>query len=182
MQGIRANRRKITLIILSVILIGAFIGLDQISKSLIKNNYTEGDVHSVIDGFFYFVYTTNTGMAYGLLSGFSWALTFFKILTPIVCLVFIFVLAYAVKNGYVTLSVALSLIISGTLGNYIDRVAFNEVTDFLCININGFVPFASFNVADFALTIGAILAIIHLLFLDKNALFKKKNDKEDNGN
>ena len=57
------------------------------------------------------------------------------------------------------------------------------VTDFICIEIAGNRIFGVFNVADGELSAGVVLVVIHLLFLDKNALFKgKKEDSEaENG-
>ncbi|MCG4282890.1 signal peptidase II, partial [Lacticaseibacillus saniviri] len=58
----------------------------------------------------------------------------------------------------------LALILAGALGNFIDRVRFQYVTDMFQLD---FINFAIFNVADMSLTIGVILVLIHILFFDK---------------
>ena len=72
------------------------------------------------------------------------------------------------------------MLIGGTLGNFIDRIVFNSVTDFIHIH---FFP-AIFNVADIALTVGAIMLIVWFVFLDDEAIIpigkkKSKNEKQN---
>ena len=68
-------------------------------------------------------------------------------------------------------------ITGGTVGNFIDRVLFNAVSDFLNICVNGVSPFGIFNFADVFLCVGVPMIIIHCLFLDENAVSKKNDNK-----
>ena len=76
------------------------------------------------------------------------------------------------KRGSKWLNVTIAIIIAGALGNFIDRLALKGVRDFIYVTF-----FANFNVADIAITVGAIMLVVYVLFLDKDALFKiKKKD------
>lgn len=185
MQGTRADRRKriILFAVLSVLLLAVLIAADQLTKLYFTQLLADGEDSVVIDKFFYFTYTLNTGSAYGLFSDKPWARTFFLIITPVAIAFFTFFYIYAFKKGHKLLMVALMLIIGGALGNYIDRAAFGAVTDFICLEIGGNRIFGIFNLADVFLSAGVICAVVHLLFTDENALFKRKkqDDKEVSG-
>lgn len=185
MQGIGADRRKIIVlfVVISVVLLAILVAADQLSKIYFANLLKDGNDSVVIKDFFYFTYTLNTGSAYGLFSDKSWARTFFLIITPIALFFFIIIYIYSFKGGYKLMMVALILVIGGAIGNYIDRAAFGAVTDFICLEIGGNRIFGIFNLADVFLSAGVVCAIVHLLFVDKNALFrgKPKDDNEVSG-
>jgi signal peptidase II len=63
-------------------------------------------------------------------------------------------------------AVSLSLILGGAIGNLIDRFRFHYVTDFFDFHLGAW-HFATFNVADSAISIGAILLMVRLIFFDK---------------
>lgn len=180
MQGVRLNRKRIIIfIVLPIILFISLVGIDQGLKYLftelnIKQNLRTNEIN-VIKDFFYFSYTLNSGSAYGFLSNKDWAQTFFKILTVVALIAFFFVYLYAVKKGYKTFTFAVVFFTSGAVGNFIDRLLNGEVVDFICIEVFGNRIFGIFNFADVLITVGMILLIIHFLFLDENAIFKKKN-------
>ena len=89
MQGIGANRRRrITIELSFLFLLVALIAVDQITKYYFSHNLQYYEVRPVIDGFFYFSYTINTGAAWSFLAGVSWAQTFFKILTAVALVFF----------------------------------------------------------------------------------------------
>lgn len=75
---------------------------------------------------------------------------------------------------------ALALILCGALGNFIDRVVLEGVRDFIALSV-GNISFLNFNcnVADIAITAGAVMLILDLLFIDEDAIFRfGKKDKE----
>ena len=133
-----------------------------------------------ISNYFYFRYLFNTGAAYGILGDLPWAQLLFKIITPFAVIGFFFVYIYACKRGYRTLRIAIMLVICGSIGNFIDRVCYNGVVDFLNLMIGGGSPFGVFNFADVYMSVGAVLVVVHFLFLDKNALFapRQKDGKK----
>ena len=181
MQRTRTNRRTI---ITNVIFLSSLIGLmllDQILKTVFKNLYenTSWNETTIIQGFFSFKYTMNTGSAFSFLADTTWGQTFFKVLTILSLIGFYAYYVYLSKGKNYTARIAMVLIMCGAMGNLIDRFAYNGVVDFISFIFGGN-PFAIFNLADSYLTIGVILIIIHLLFLDKNAVFKGEKVEKNN--
>ena len=175
MQRTRPFRLKLFLrIVFSLCIIGLCILLDQLTKNYFKTNFERGEESFIIPNFFYFTYTVNTGAAWSFLADKSWSQLFFKILTAITLVLFIAMLVYSIVKDNKLSFVSLSLIIGGTLGNYIDRLKFNGVTDFIGLLFGNY-RFPIFNLADSFLVIGIILFIIYLCFFDKNAILKRSN-------
>ncbi len=183
MQGIRSNRcGRIILECIPILVLILMIVFDQLTKVWCDNLYKEkGGQTTVIENFFYLTFTVNTGAAFSFLADKAWAQTFFKVITAISLVLFVLFYIYAVKKKHVFLKYALSAIIAGTIGNFIDRLFMNGVRDFLSFVFWGN-PFAIFNIADACLTVGVIMLIIHFLFLDESAIFRKKNGKEEISN
>ena len=101
MQGIGVNRRRRIIIeIVFALLILALIAIDQITKYHFSHTLKLYEDKPIIDGFFYFSYTINTGAAWSFLADVSWAQTFFKILTIFALAVFAFFYVYSIKKGY----------------------------------------------------------------------------------
>ena len=177
MQRIRINGIKDILlwIILPILAIGVLVLFDQLTKFWFANLYEEKGPTVFIKGVLSFTYTVNTGSAFSFLSDKDWAQTFFKVLTVISLLLFVVLYLYALSYKYKTLTVSTSLIVAGTIGNFIDRVAMNGVIDFIRFD---FISFPIFNLADICLTFGVIIFIVHFFFLDENAVFKKQEKKD----
>lgn len=178
MQRTGTDRRRIISCVISVVLFVLLVLIDQIIKIYIKRTYELANwkTVTVIEGFFNITYTTNSGAAWSFLSGKDWAQTFFKILTSVALIVFIILFIYATKKNKRLMRFSFVLLSAGAVGNFIDRLAYNYVVDFLSFRF-GSNSFPVFNVADSLMTIGIILLIIELLFVDSDALFKKKKDK-----
>lgn len=179
MQGTGTSRRKlITFNIIAVALIAIFIVVDQVLKNYFKTNYSSGREDYIIDGFFYFTYSFNTGAAFSLFADKPWGMTFFKVLTCVALVLFVLLYVYSCKKRYKFLTIALVLVLSGTIGNFIDRIMYNGVVDFVGLIFFGW-RFPIFNFADVCMCIGVIMTIIHFLFLDKNAIFRKNGKKKN---
>lgn len=177
MQRTGINRRIISIIIYVAVFILLII-LDQYTKYYFKNKYLENGSTQVIKNFFYFSYAENTGSAFSFLADKSWAQTFFKALTALALLVFVFLTIYFFKKNQKWLTVSFVVTIAGTIGNFIDRLALNYVRDFISFIFGGY-RFPVFNVADICLVVGVIMIAFYVLFLDKDAVFKRKNGKND---
>lgn len=115
--------------------------------------------------------TFNRGAAFSWLSDKSWSQAFFIGLSAVICIAFVIALVKLPKTKRVA-KLSFSFLLAGALGNMVDRIAFNYVRDFV-----DFPWFANCNFADFFITAGCILLFVHILFLDEDALFRKK--KED---
>lgn len=178
MQRVRANGwKRIVFEIIPVIVLALTILFDQLSKSYFHALYLAQGTTTVIDNFFYLTYTVNTGAAWSFLAGVPWAQTFFKVLTSVALIAFIAYYVFAVKKGQSFLKYALVLIIGGTIGNFIDRLSADGVVDFLSF-VFGDYHFPVFNLADSFLTVGVVMLIIHYLFIDVNAVFRKSKKEE----
>ncbi len=155
------------------------IGVDMLSKYLVVK-YEADTV--IIPELLKFKLTYNPGASFSFLADKSWARVFFIILTSIICILLIlaFVYVYVKKRKVSTwLMVAMSLIFAGAIGNLTDRIILGEVRDFIFVFYNTEIFPAIFNVADISLVVGVIMVCVYTLFLDKDAIFKKK---EKNGN
>lgn len=138
------------------------IALDQLTKFLIVKSLEVGESIKVISNFLYITSHRNQGAAWGILQGKMWL---FYIVT-IVVLVILFMFFKNEGYGRPDVQVGLSLLIAGSIGNFIDRLFRGEVVDFVDTYIFSY-NFPIFNVADAALTIGVIVLIIVILFEGK---------------
>ena len=151
-----------------IILIVAF---DQITKYFASLKHADGSVAKFIPGVVQFKYAENTGMAFSMLSGARWV---FIALTVVVCVgVFYYLFSNRCKNLWLYWS--LGVILSGGIGNLIDRIRFGYVVDFIEPT---FVNFAIFNIADCAVTCGAVVLVGYLLY-DAFKDVKKPKENSD---
>ena len=148
--------------IASILFVILLVVLDQASKIyLTLVNKTSPIDLEVMRGFFRITYTCNDGAAFSILKG---KRVFFIIMTIVVVFLIVY---YLLKNKvYWVEKYSLLLIISGAVGNLIDRIMYGYVIDFLDFIIFGY-DFPVFNIADSFITIGAIGLIISILFLNK---------------
>jgi signal peptidase II len=128
--------------------------LDQASKRVIWEVYRYSGGTDVIDGFFRFTLSKNKGAVFGILSGAGDLLLVVRLISIAVLALFAYRMRYAPAHK----RVCLGLILGGAFGNLIDHVAAGEVLDFLDVGI-GVHRWPTFNVADIAVTIGALLLI-----------------------
>ena len=142
---------------------GAVILLDQVTKAWVMTTMRVHEGFPVVDGFFNIVHVRNPGAAFGFLAGASPAFrSVFFIAVTAAAIVIILQYLRKARVDELSLIVALALIVAGAVGNLIDRVRFGEVVDFLDVYI-GTYHWPAFNVADSAITCGAILLAMILL-------------------
>ena len=136
------------------------ITADQLTKILWVESYGEGEVIYRL-GFLQFTHVQNTGASFGIFQGHSFTLMIVDIV-GIVLLLAMALYIYRRIPYLVSLPniIAFGLVLGGTAGNLIDRLRLEHVTDFIDV---GFWPV--FNIADSAVTIGAIIIIFSLIRL-----------------
>ena len=153
---------KVYLLLVSIIT--AVAGIDQISKTYIVRSLKLYESTVVIGHFFSLTHTRNPGAAFGLLAeeGGSFRIYFFLGISIIA--LFFLIYYFIMTPAEETLSlVALSLIMGGAVGNFVDRIQKGEVIDFLDFYIGRY-HWWIFNLADSAITIGISILILQTLF------------------
>jgi signal peptidase II len=145
----------------------AIICLDQISKLAVVNSLRLHESLPVIDGFFNLAHIRNRGMVFGLMNrpGFDFAF-YFLVIASLTAVVIIMIWLFRLKRNDRYLTLGLSLILGGALGNLIDRIRLGEVVDFLDFFVGSY-HWHTFNIADSAITVGTFLVAIILVFKSK---------------
>ena len=133
------------------------IVLDQLFKTLIVGNYHLGESRT-LTSFFNIVRVHNSGAAFSFLAGASgWQRWFFVGLGTVAAGYIVWLLKR--HGGQRLFGWALALILGGAVGNVIDRLLHGHVIDFIQVHYAGWY-FPSFNIADSAITVGAVLLIL----------------------
>lgn len=136
-----------------------FAGADQYIKYLVIENIALTDTITILHGIVNFVYVKNTGAAFSIFTGKTYIL---GIISLVVC---VGILLYFIikKPENKLLNASLAMILGGAAGNLIDRMFRGFVVDYieLC-----FVKFPVFNLADIAITLGAVLLMVYVIFFD----------------
>lgn len=149
-------------------LIIAVVSLDLWSKWAIKSSLRLYQSKPIIQDFFHLTYVTNDGMAFGLSfpGGKLFLLSLILLLTA-----FITGFLWKERDGHPLVKYGLALILSGAIGNLVDRIINGSVVDFLDFMIGNF-HWYIFNVADSAVTVGMALFIYHSIVLEKKESIK----------
>ena len=147
------------------VLAALIILFDQFTKYLVIENIGLTDSLRVIPGVIDFVYVKNTGAAFSFLANKTYGIVILSIVSVLFCLgVIVYIIKTKPKNKLLLLSLA--LMFSGAVGNVIDRIFRGFVVDFI---ETVFISFPVFNVADIAITAGAVLLIIYVMFFEKES-------------
>ena len=160
------ERRKRPVLFLATVAL--VVVLDQVSKLWVRNNLPQIEL---LPGFLDLIYVENSGSAFGLLSD----QTFFLITVSIASLIIILLIFYYLAPSTTLGIVSLGLILSGAIGNLIDRLRFGYVTDFIDIHIKNIFHWPAFNIADAAIVIG-VFTFIYSLY--RSGLLKKGSYEE----
>lgn len=153
------NYRKLYFPLAAVML----ILLDQLSKQWIVNHISLNAIRKCVPGIFSLTYLRNYGAAFSILQNQQW---FFTVITLAVVGAACY---YFIKNinGNFWFLFGLLLIISGGIGNFIDRLRLGYVVDMVHLD---FMNFAIFNVADSYLTVGVMILFIALWKEEENGI------------
>lgn len=160
---------KKDLLLLGIVFL-VLLAADQITKAIAFAVMGENaPVTMVIPGFLGFNTVLNEGISFSIGEDGEWTQPIVIAITAVASIV-IAVLICKLPKRRLLLRYALVLILAGAVGNLIDRIAMQAVRDFIYMNF-GFVDFSN-NVADLEITVGAVMLIICLLFVDEEAIFR----------
>lgn len=160
----RLTRSKIALASLA----GVVVVLDQTTKAVVRATLPLHDSVEFIPNFLRFTYVRNTGAAFGLLNGVDFP---FKtaVMTMVALTALVAIGVYAAKTTIPERAtrLGLALVMGGAVGNLIDRITLGYVVDFIDVYWRGW-HFWAFNVADAAITIGASLLILDMIWTERH--------------
>lgn len=105
-------------------------------------------------------YIRNEGAAWSILEGKMW----FLVMITLVALIVLPYLLYKYRDESKWMTIGLSLVIGGTIGNFIDRIRLNYVVDMFQVE---FFDFPIFNFADVSLVVGVCCIFIYIIFFDE---------------
>ena len=146
-----------------LLLAGAIVALDQITKAVVLDRLPLGVPVTVIDGWLALTLVLNPGLAFGLLGsvppGWRWVVA---ALSLVALAVLARVALRVLPAGGWTGRLAIGLIFGGAVGNLVDRARFGAVVDFVDVYWRGW-HWPAFNVADSAITVGVALLALRLL-------------------
>ncbi len=163
-------------VILSVFLCALLIGIDQVTKLMAIKYLEPVEYIDVIEDVLRFRYVENTGAVFGSFAAHTVVLTVFSLI------LLVFTIIYLIKNRNSSkfINTCLLLMVSGGIGNVIDRIRLNYVVDFI---EPVFVDFAVFNFADCLITSGAFAIIVYLIIdIIRDTIREKKRAVNKNGN
>lgn len=148
--------------LLAAAIVFVVIAGDRAAKLTIQRSLVVYDNISIVPDWFRIVHTENPGAAFGILAEGNPILRS-AVLIGISSAVLVFVaIALWRQAGSVIARIGLSLILGGAFGNLYDRVMHRTVTDFIEV-YHGSWSFPAFNIADSAITVGAVFLLIDLL-------------------
>ena len=152
------NKFNLTLFFLFLTL----VILDQFTKALVINFFNLYDSVALLP-MINLTFVVNYGFAFGLLNNPSLN----QILVSLVILaIIIYFLYLLIKTQDKIFQLTLTLILAGALGNFIDRIFRGFVIDFIDIYIGKY-HWPAFNIADSCITVGVVVLMINILFLNK---------------
>jgi signal peptidase II len=152
---------------LFLIVAALVVALDQLSKLWINTNRPQTEL---LPGFLDLVYVENTGAIFGLFHSHTELFIVLGIAVSVIILVFLHYFPPATNVGMVSFA----LILSGAVGNLIDRIRLGYVIDFIIIHVQELFRWPAFNIADAALTVG-ILTLIYYFY--KSGGFRKAYER-----
>ncbi len=150
-------------------LMGGVVVVDQATKWMVQQVLAPDQSRNIIPGFLDLTHVHNTGAAFGLLNAadfhYKWL-----VMIGIAAIALVAIAAYATQLGFHERMAryGLALILGGAFGNLIDRAANAYVVDFVDIYW-GTTHFWAFNVADAAITIGAVMVLLDMIGLGRDA-------------
>ena len=160
-----SNRpNALTWLVLSLLIIIA----DQLSKWVVLAHFQLHESLPVIDGLLSWTLAFNEGAAFSFLSDAGgWQRWFFTVLAVVVSGILVIWLKRTARSDWRT-ALPLAFIVGGAIGNVIDRIRLGHVVDFIDVHYGSW-SWPAFNIADSAISVGAVILIVFGLFASKPA-------------
>ncbi|MBR1472154.1 MAG: signal peptidase II [Lachnospiraceae bacterium] len=183
MSDSKKTHNSFKALFLDAVLFIAAVAADQYTKVLIRNKLPERSFIDLIPEKLQLYHHENTGASWGVMQG--W--TIFFIVVALIVSTALCILLYRLPQDkkYIPMNIIGTLILSGAIGNTIDRIMKGSVTDFIYVK---WINFPIFNVADIYIVVATITLLFMILFYYKDEdlqfmdfLFKKNtaSDKQD---
>ena len=149
-----SHRRLLVAVVTTVVV------LDQATKAAVRTSLAFGEHIPILAPLLSLQHTANRGIAWGMLSESTLRLPF---MTAVSLVTFVALTAWFRRLGpdERPLAWTLSLLLGGALGNFVDRLLYREVTDFIAVSTGWAWPV--FNVADVAITVGLVFFAAHIV-------------------
>lgn len=149
--------------LLAAVVAGVIVALDQLTKVIVLSRFRLGESYTVIENFFNLTFVKNFGAAFGFLSqSHPQFREIFFLTMPPAAMIVIFMLLRGVRDDDRVQILALSGILGGALGNYIDRLRFRYVVDFLDFHWFNQYSWPAFNIADSAIVVGVGILMLQM--------------------
>ena len=159
MQLLKARKWLIALTLTPITII-----IDQFTQFQVIERFQLGESLNIIPNYLNFTYVRNTGAAFGAFSQSHAAFRIpFFLIVPLIALIVISILFKRLPSNNTKLSLALSLVMGGAIGNLLDRARFQYVIDFLDFHWKNSWHFATFNIADSAICIGVGILLLDII-------------------
>ena len=170
LENVKANYKKLLFVVLPIFVI--FLVGDLLVKHFINANMEVGESKSFLPGFINLVNVHNEGAAWSIFSGKQ---IFLVVFTFIFLIAFVYFLLRESNRG-AFFHISSAFIITGCIGNLIDRLAFNYVRDM--IQFDFWKSFPVFNIADICVCVGFfMLAVYFIIALTKASKKEEKSEK-----
>lgn len=153
-------RSKFSYLIFAMVL----IVIDQASKAWATLKLRPVMTLEVLPGYFRLSYATNRGVAFSMFAESSLNVRWIFAVISILAAVFVLSYLWRTTAGQGRLSFALALLLSGIVGNMIDRIRLGEVVDFIELHWRDQYVWPTFNVADSVICVGAVLLAIEMIW------------------
>jgi signal peptidase II len=160
------KKKYLVLLVLSALI----VSLDQLTKLFVHTQFRLGESMTIIPNLFNFTYVRNYGAAFGFMSESHPAFreVFFLSMPPIALLIIILILRTVQDDDWKQI-VSLSLIFGGAIGNYIDRLRFRYVIDFIDLHFRNIYSWPAFNIADSTIVLGVCILLLTVVLESKRA-------------
>ncbi len=150
---------KLFYLLISVVILAA----DQATKAWATASLKPVAFIEVIPGFFRFSYATNRGVAFSLFADSPFEIRWILAAISLIAALFVFGYFKSAPPDKARLNAALALLLAGIVGNLIDRVRLGEVVDFIELHWRDAYSWPTFNIADSAICVGAVLLALEML-------------------